>query len=264
MGGILQVDTIQNNNATTLITQTNTTTLTFGVSGQNIVIPSGVTFNTASATINYPAGSIVNADISNSTINLTTKVTGTLPVANGGTGLAALGTSLQVLRTNTSATALEFATVSGSVFGTALFHVRDEKANGTNSGAPSASYTARILNTVLTNEISGASLASDQITLPAGTFYISALAPFRSVNIGKLKLRNTSDSSDTIIGTNGFSGNATNATCHTFLHGRFTIGSSKVFELQFQATNLSLTGLGTAASFGDVEVYTDVQIWKVA
>jgi len=55
-------------------------------------------------------GTIANADIANSTINLTTKVTGTLPVANGGTGLAAIGTSLQVLRTNTGATALEFAT----------------------------------------------------------------------------------------------------------------------------------------------------------
>ena len=55
---------------------------------------------------------IANADIANSTINLTTKVTGTLPVANGGTGLAALGTSLQVLRTNTGATALEYATLS--------------------------------------------------------------------------------------------------------------------------------------------------------
>jgi hypothetical protein len=76
MGGILQVDTIQNNNATTLITQTNTTTLTFGVSGQNIVIPSGVTFNASSASVNLPA------------INLTTGVTGTLPVANGGTNLS--------------------------------------------------------------------------------------------------------------------------------------------------------------------------------
>jgi hypothetical protein len=55
---------------------------------------------------------IVNADIASTTINLTQKVTGTLPVANGGTGLTALGTSLQVLRTNTSATALEFATIS--------------------------------------------------------------------------------------------------------------------------------------------------------
>ena len=57
---------------------------------------------------------IANADIANSTINLTTKVTGTLPVANGGTGLTALGTSLQVLRTNTGATALEFATISST------------------------------------------------------------------------------------------------------------------------------------------------------
>ena len=57
-------------------------------------------------------GIIVNADIANSTINLTTKVTGTLPVANGGTGLTALGTASQVLRTNSGATALEFATLS--------------------------------------------------------------------------------------------------------------------------------------------------------
>jgi hypothetical protein len=57
-------------------------------------------------------GIIVNADIANSTINLTTKVTGSLPVANGGTGLTALGTASQVLRTNSGATALEFATLS--------------------------------------------------------------------------------------------------------------------------------------------------------
>ena len=38
--------------------------------------------------------------------------TGTLGVARGGTGLAALGTSLQVLRTNAGATALEYATIT--------------------------------------------------------------------------------------------------------------------------------------------------------
>jgi hypothetical protein len=59
---------------------------------------------------------IANADIANSTIDLTTKVTGTLPTSKGGTGLAALGTSLQVLRTNTGATALEFATPASGSF----------------------------------------------------------------------------------------------------------------------------------------------------
>jgi hypothetical protein len=43
MGGILQVDTIQNNNTSNLITQTNVTTITIGTSGQNISIPSGAT-----------------------------------------------------------------------------------------------------------------------------------------------------------------------------------------------------------------------------
>jgi hypothetical protein len=57
-------------------------------------------------------GIIVNADIANSTINLTTKVTGTLPLTNGGTGLATLGTANQVLAVNSGASALEFQSVS--------------------------------------------------------------------------------------------------------------------------------------------------------
>ena len=73
MGGILQVDTIQNNNATTLITQTNSTTLTFGVSGQNIVIPSGVTFNTASATVTLPTTIKVDTIQNTNSTNLITQ-----------------------------------------------------------------------------------------------------------------------------------------------------------------------------------------------
>ena len=58
MGGILQVDTIQNNNTSTLITQTNTTTITIARSGQTVVIPSGTTFNASSASVNLPTGSV--------------------------------------------------------------------------------------------------------------------------------------------------------------------------------------------------------------
>jgi trimeric autotransporter adhesin len=46
-------------------------------------------------------------------IPLGSAVTGTLPVANGGTNKSSLGTSLQVLRTNEAATDTEWATVSG-------------------------------------------------------------------------------------------------------------------------------------------------------
>jgi hypothetical protein len=41
MGGILQVDTIQNNNTSNLITQTNVTTITIGTSGQTVSLASG-------------------------------------------------------------------------------------------------------------------------------------------------------------------------------------------------------------------------------
>ena len=68
--------------------------------------PSAVPLTSADIT----DGIITNADIANSTINLTTKVTGSLPVANGGTGLTALGTASQELRVNSGATALEYYT----------------------------------------------------------------------------------------------------------------------------------------------------------
>ena len=68
--------------------------------------PSAVPLTSADIT----DGIIVNADIANSTINLTTKVTGTLPLTNGGTGLATLGTAAQELRVNSGATALEYYT----------------------------------------------------------------------------------------------------------------------------------------------------------
>jgi hypothetical protein len=59
-------------------------------------------------------GAVENVDIASNTINLTQKVTGTLPTANGGTGLAALGTAGQALIVNSSATALSYATIGAT------------------------------------------------------------------------------------------------------------------------------------------------------
>ena len=100
--------------------------------------PSAVPLTSADIT----DGIITNADIANSTINLTTKVTGSLPVANGGTGLTALGSSLQVLRTNTGATALEFATISTGASAGQVIQV----VTATDSTLRSTSSTAYGLN----------------------------------------------------------------------------------------------------------------------
>ena len=157
-----------------------------------------------------------------------------------------------------------FASAAG-IFESQLLHVRDEKSSGTQAGTPSTSFTKRDLNTVVTNEISGASVSSSVITLPTGTYYIHALTPARSVNEFKSKLVNTTDTTDTIIGTSGYCATATSTNALSFVIGRFTIASSKNFELQVKVENTAIgsSGLGAGGSMA-TEVYTEVQIWKVA
>jgi hypothetical protein len=59
-------------------------------------------------------GTIVNANIATDTINLTQKVTATLPFGKGGTGLSTLGTAGQALVVNSGATALQYSTVGAT------------------------------------------------------------------------------------------------------------------------------------------------------
>ena len=156
----------------------------------------------------------------------------------------------------------------GGIFESQLFHVRDEKSSGTSGGTASTGYNTRALNTIKTNEITGASLSSNQITLPSGTYYVIASAPSRRSNNHRIRLRNTTDSSDTLLGSSTRSGSGDATTTASIMFGRFTISAQKVFEIQhyFEAngsgtdTNIQGSNVGS----GQNEVYTDVQIWKVA
>jgi hypothetical protein len=150
-------------------------------------------------------------------------------------------------------------------FESALLHVRDEKSSGTNGGTyTSGSFETRTLNTVMTNEISGASLSSNQITLPSGTYFIYARVSAFRVDRHKTKLRNVTDSSDTLIGSNAYTAEA-NVGNDSWIIGRFTIASSKAFAIENRCQSTrSDDGYGVGAGYSVVEVYTDVQIWKVA
>jgi hypothetical protein len=148
-------------------------------------------------------------------------------------------------------------------FESQLLHVRDEKGSSAHGGTSATSYTKRDLNTSVTNEISGASLASDQITLPSGTYYINASAPGYSCERHTIKLRNTTDSTDTILGTSEYSGGS--ASTNSKIIGRFTISAQKVFEIQHKTQTVYATlGLGVSKDMSETNIYTNVQIWKVA
>ena len=146
-----------------------------------------------------------------------------------------------------------------------LLHVQDQKAADTYGGTfTSGAWRTRDLNTVLTNEIAGASLAGNQITLPAGNYFIIASAPAISVEVHRLKLRNITDGSDVLVGTTTYAYKTSVNETRSAVTGRFTLAAEKVLELQHicQVT-CNTYGLGSCNDFGIPEVFTDCLIWKI-
>lgn len=176
--------------------------------------------------------------------------TPTAPTATVGTNTTQIATTAFVL-----------ANVSSS--STKLFQVQDQKATNTNGGNPVATtWTNRTLNTSVTNQISGASLASDIITLPAGSYYIDGIVPFLQVTGFKARLYNTTDSTTAIVGASA--GGTSNASMYSAIRGILTLPSSKNFVVQYYASNTVSGGLGSASNATpEVEIYTSLSIWKL-
>lgn len=160
------------------------------------------------------------------------------------------------------------ATISGSVLAAPypIMIVRDEKAINTAGGTFTlGAWRTRTLNTTSTNTISGASLASNQITLPGGTYYISWSAPAYQINKHQSKIVSVSGSSVSIIGESTVAGTALDIQTVSRGAGIFSVptSSSTVLELQHQSqTTLATYGFGNPANF-TTEVYSCVEIWKL-
>lgn len=166
------------------------------------------------------------------------------------------------------------AAPSTPVFESKLLHVQDQKASGTNGPNPAVGANIRHLNTVLTNEISGASLASNKITLPAGTYYIEASAVFQLDDTGTSEqhqayLYNQTDGALVLKGTSEFLNMqaGVGASNSSRVSGRFTIAGAKDFELRHYCDTAyagTLGLFGRATGSGNGEVYADVKIWKLS
>ena len=155
-----------------------------------------------------------------------------------------------------------------------LYHVRDEKTDGTDGGSSSAStWNVRTLNTEKVTSITGASLAANRVTLPAGTYEIEASAPAREVDTHRLRLQDITGAATLLVGQNADTDLATTPSAATpevqttaHLFGRFTLTVQSDLELQHWTESANATdGMGAAGTdTGSVEVYADVRIRKVS
>jgi hypothetical protein len=191
------------------------------------------------------------------------KAIATRAISSSGTG----GATDVLDRTGVEAVA---ALIAGSVDNS--FHVRDEKASSTvGKTLPNATWTQSDLQTVKGATPSWASLATNQVTLDAGTYDIKGSAPltFRGDGYlyGQAVLYNVTDAAIALDGPNVNLSSVPNFADGRSAHfgGRLVIASTKTFEIQGYINSAGGTSyFGQPTTSSKVEVYADLIIKKLA
>jgi len=163
---------------------------------------------------------------------------------------------------NTVLTAAELNGVLDNFKDVAIF--REEQANNTAGGTfTSGSYVKRTLNTTVVNNITGCSIASSVITLPAGTFAVTGFATAQECGTNKCRIQNMTASTTLQIGNNNFA-NTTDGASIATVNTVFTLASASTIELQHRCgTTKSSNGLGLPSNFSDTEVYSSIIITRI-
>lgn len=145
-----------------------------------------------------------------------------------------------------------------------LMHVREELSDGTSPASSSAgTWNTRALQTTAINQISGASLASNVVTLPAGTYYIEASAEAVVTNDNRLRIRKTSGTAATLlVGPGNRAGSGISYVTPAIIQGQFTLSGTSDIELQHYTESAGT--LGETQPDSEVEVYSELLIWQVS
>ena len=143
----------------------------------------------------------------------------------------------------------------------------EQQASGTNGGTfTSGAYNKRTLNTTVVNNITNCTLTSSVISLPAGTYNVLAWGHGQQVGNHRVRLQNTTAATTIALGHNAFTNNGAGyATTTSLVQTSFTLASTSNIELQHRCqTTKSTDGYGFACSFGDNEVYAQIQIVRTS
>ena len=142
----------------------------------------------------------------------------------------------------------------------------DVKAANTAGGTfTSGAWQTRVINTEDMDSGSIVSLSSNQFTLDAGKYRFYIKAPAYFVGRHKAVLYNVTDAANALIGTSENCTSPDDVVTSSVVCGEITISGTKTFEVRHRCQNTQATnGLGLESNFGVSEVYTIVELWKVA
>lgn len=151
----------------------------------------------------------------------------------------------------------------GGIQSRALYQDR-KPANTAGGTSVSGSWQTRTLNTEVFDDIGG-SLATNQITLQAGTYDVSAMATFYRATTAKLRVRDVTNNVTLAVSLSHFLfNNTTDGDQSIHLSGRFTLTAEAVIELQYRVGNAQTgSGLGNLTNFGEEEVYASLLLAEV-
>ena len=141
--------------------------------------------------------------------------------------------------------------------------VRDKKTQNTPGGTfQSGAWRTRDINEELADTADICSIASNQITLAAGTYRCHISAPAFSVDRHQLRLYNVTDSALVLVGSSAGVTASTPTNNHAFIDGRFTLAAQKTLEIQHQCQSTYNTlGFGIDDDFTD-EIYAVAEFWR--
>jgi hypothetical protein len=176
--------------APSFITGNQTITLSGDVTGSGTTAITATIANDAVTSAKIADGTIVNADIANGTINLTQKVTGVLPIANGGTNSSTTLNNNRVMVSSGGAIVENAAlTANLPVYATASGLTTTAPNDGVQGYWTRDNTNSRLYNTTLGDNV-GIGVAAPN----------HALQVSRDVTIPQLSLYNPGNATDKIAG----------------------------------------------------------------
>ena len=165
-----------------------------------------------------------------------------------------------------------FGATQNSVLNKPMLHVQDQKAYNVNGQTSVVnSWTSRDLNTVIINQIPGASLVSNSINLPAGTYYVegSSLISGNSQGISAIFI----GGSRVLQGLMVVACLVNNQNALIIpVSGIITISTASVITLKYLTGVSQPLGLGSNYSNGymnaitdstTLSIYADLKIWQL-